>query len=83
MTDARQIYLEVTLEAGREFFIRGRTGPVTMLNLLRFLELADYSQSPELASSEPISGGDRRFPDIAARRELLHNASLTPARLSS
>lgn len=31
-------------------------GPVTMLNLLRFRELADYSANPELAPDAPISG---------------------------
>lgn len=31
-------------------------GPVVMLNLLRFREVADYSASPELAPDEPISG---------------------------
>jgi uncharacterized protein (DUF1330 family) len=32
------------------------TGPVVMLNLLRFRKIADYSQSPELAPAAPISG---------------------------
>ena len=31
-------------------------GPVTMLNLLRFRDLADYTANPELAPNEPISG---------------------------
>ncbi len=35
---------------------RGIDGPVTMLNLLRFREVADYSVSPELAPTHPLSG---------------------------
>lgn len=35
---------------------RGVTGPVVMLNLLRFREVADYSADPDLAPDRPISG---------------------------
>lgn len=49
-------YLNVTDEAGRAFFMRGIVGPVTMLNLLRFRDLADYSATPELAPAAAISG---------------------------
>jgi hypothetical protein len=49
-------YLEPTDEAGRAFFARGLSGPVVMLNLLRFRRIADYSAAPHLAPSEPISG---------------------------
>jgi len=49
-------YLEPTQEAGREFFTRGISGSVVMLNLLRFRECADYSATPHLAPREPISG---------------------------
>ena len=49
-------YLEPSDEAGGAFFARGLRGPVVMLNLLRFRRVADYSASPELAPSEPISG---------------------------
>jgi len=51
-----QVYLEVTQAAGRELFTRGITGPVVMLNLLRFRAVADYSADPVLAPDEPISG---------------------------
>jgi len=56
-------HLEPTQAAGREFFTRGITGPVVMLNLLRYREVADYSANPELAPSEPISGEEayRRY----------------------
>ena len=33
-----------------------KVGPVVLLNLLRFRAIADYSVSPELAPSLPISG---------------------------
>lgn len=49
-------YLEVTQEAGAAFFSKGITGPIVMLNLLRFKEVADYSGFPELAPADPISG---------------------------
>lgn len=53
---AKNAYLEPTQESGREFFLRGITGSVVMLNLLRYRDVADYSASPELAPSAPISG---------------------------
>lgn len=47
--------------------------PVVMLNLLRFREVADYSEHPDLAPVEPISGvdayqryGDAAWPHLAA-----------------
>jgi hypothetical protein len=49
-------YLEVTQEAGREFFTRNIQGPVVMLNLMRFRKVADYSDAPHLAPSAPMSG---------------------------
>jgi hypothetical protein len=49
-------YLEPTRESGRAQLMRGIAGPVLMLNLLRFRAIADYSASPELAPSLPISG---------------------------
>jgi hypothetical protein len=51
-------YLEVSQQAGREFVQRGIEGPVTMLNLLRFREVADYEANPELAPEAPISGAE-------------------------
>lgn len=49
-------YLSVTDEAGRAFFMRNIQGPIVMLNLLRFRNVADYGASPELAPDAPISG---------------------------
>ena len=51
-----QRYLDVTQEAGAAFFSQNITGPVIMLNLLRFRDVADYSATPELMPDEPISG---------------------------
>ena len=39
-------HLEPTWNAGRDFAQREITGELVMLNLLRFREIADYSQSP-------------------------------------
>jgi hypothetical protein len=51
-----QTYLEPTQESGREFFTRGISGSVVMLNLMRFRSVADYSANPSLAPTSPISG---------------------------
>lgn len=60
-----QGYLEPTQNAGRQFFSRGITGSVVMLNLLRFRDFADYSAHPELAPASTISGAEayRRYMD--------------------
>lgn len=49
-------YLEPTMSSGAVLLQRGIRGPVTMLNLLRFRDWADYSDHPELAPPRPISG---------------------------
>lgn len=49
-------YLEPTQESGRALFTRGISGSVVMLNLLRFRPIADYSATPALAPSAPITG---------------------------
>ncbi|ACB93694.1 hypothetical protein [Beijerinckia indica] len=51
-------YIEPTQEAGRLFMQRGLTGPIAMLNLLKFRDAADYSAHPELAPAMPISGAE-------------------------
>lgn len=53
-----QTYIEPTHEAGRALFMRGIKGPLVMLNLLRFREVADYSGTPALAPDSAISGAD-------------------------
>lgn len=52
----RERYLEVSQESGAELFSRNIEGPVMMLNLLQFRDVADYSANPELMPPEPISG---------------------------
>lgn len=51
-----QAYLEPTQESGRAFMMRGLSGSVVMLNLLRYRAIADYSATPHLAPSAPING---------------------------
>jgi hypothetical protein len=52
------MHLEPTDDGARRLLQRGIDGPVSMLNLLRFRERADYSVFPELAPPQPISGRD-------------------------
>ena len=56
MQDNPVRYIEPTQNAGRAFFKRNIEGSFIMLNLLRLREIADYSQSPELAPEHEISG---------------------------
>jgi hypothetical protein len=57
------MHIEPTDENGRLAFERDIGGAVTMLNLLRFRELADYSSHPDLAPVESITGREayRRY----------------------
>ena len=52
----KETYLDVSQEAGKEFFTKKSEGSVVMLNLLKFRDFADYSKSPELAPTNKISG---------------------------
>lgn len=58
--------LEPTEAAGRAFVMRGITGSIVMLNLLRFRKVADYSATPELSPPSAISG------EAAFRRYITH-----------
>ena len=49
-------YLDITEESGRIFFTSNFVGPITMLNLLRFKEEADFYSCPELKPQSTISG---------------------------
>ncbi|MBN2008582.1 DUF1330 domain-containing protein [candidate division KSB1 bacterium] len=51
-------FLEVSQEAGAEFFTQNIQGEIIMLNLLRFRGVADYAANPELKPAEPISGAE-------------------------
>ena len=55
-------YLEPTQSAGRLFVQRGLEGPVLMLNLLRFREVADYTAHPGLAPSAVPPDPERARP---------------------
>lgn len=52
------MYLDPTDDSVRRPFQRRIAGPVTMVNLLRLREWADYSAFPELAPPAPITGRD-------------------------
>jgi uncharacterized protein (DUF1330 family) len=49
-------HINASHEAGKVFYQRQIKGEVVMLNLIKYKEIADYSQSPELAPESPISG---------------------------
>jgi hypothetical protein len=49
-------FLEPGDENAVALFTRGIEGPLTMLNLLKFRETADYSRHPGLAPATPITG---------------------------
>ncbi|MCU1351405.1 MAG: hypothetical protein JWM05_614 [Acidimicrobiales bacterium] len=51
-------YLDPSDESAIAFIERGISGPLIMMNLLRFREWADYSATPELAPGVPTSGRD-------------------------
>ncbi len=61
-------YLVPTDESFMAVLGQGIEGPVTMLNLLRFRSVADYSASPELAPKQAITGAAayRRYIDAAS-----------------
>ncbi len=50
------MHIEPSHEAVAEFMGDQHQGPVVMLNLLRFRDVADYSRHQELAPPSPISG---------------------------
>lgn len=51
-------FIEASQEGGIALFSRNISGEIVMLNLLRFRDIADYSENPELMPSEPISGAE-------------------------
>lgn len=52
------MYLAPTDSTARALIARGMETPVTMLNLLKFRDIADYSQAPDLAPETPITGAE-------------------------
>ena len=51
-----ETYLDPTDATAVALFNRDIEGPLSMLNLLRLRETADYGEAPELAPPNPISG---------------------------
>lgn len=51
-----ETYLNPSEATGAALLARSLPGAVVMLNLLRFREIADYSDFPDIAPPEPISG---------------------------
>ena len=49
-------YLNPTDESAKQLFSKSIRGEVIMLNLLRFKEIADYSQFSDIAPKKPITG---------------------------
>ncbi|HHL31652.1 MAG TPA: DUF1330 domain-containing protein [Oceanospirillales bacterium] len=49
-------YIHPTDEAAAAFFSQQHSGDIVMLNLLKFKQIADYSDTPELSTKEQISG---------------------------
>lgn len=56
--DEQNAYIDLTDENGAALFRRQIGGEVVMLNLLRFRSVADYTDFPELAPAEEVSGRD-------------------------
>ena len=52
----KELFLEATEESAVALFSRGLSGPITMLNLLCFRDVADYSGSPAIRPESDISG---------------------------
>lgn len=51
-------YLAPTQDQGRALMMRRLSGPVVMLNLLRFRARADYSAHPEVRPAQPLTGAE-------------------------
>lgn len=51
-------YLDVTQEQGKAFFMRQIKGPVVMLNLLKYKDIADYTGLEAIAPENNITGAE-------------------------
>ena len=71
----RRMYLDPTDDDARRLLQRGIEGPLLMLNLLRFREIAEYSGFPDLAPTEPISGSRCSRPRAKATAAIAINAA--------
>lgn len=52
----KKTYIDPTEEAAIALFSKGIPGEVVMLNMIKFKDIADYSDFPQLAPSKEISG---------------------------
>jgi hypothetical protein len=52
----QSVFLDPTDQSVGQLLQRGISGPITMLNLLRFRDWADYSAFPESAPPDAITG---------------------------
>ncbi len=68
---SERVFLTVSDAQGAAFFGTPDNGPVIMLNLLRFREVADYSHAPALAPDGTMSGRDAYARYMAEMRPLL------------
>ncbi|PCJ92812.1 MAG: DUF1330 domain-containing protein [Flavobacteriaceae bacterium] len=51
-------YIDVTPEAGKEFFTKQHKGEIVMLNLLKYKKIADYSDIESLSPGKEITGNE-------------------------
>tara|TARA_B110000014_G_C19925901_1_gene478979 strand:- start:352 stop:804 length:453 start_codon:yes stop_codon:yes gene_type:complete len=51
-----ETFIEPTEASALSLFSREFIGPVVMLNMLKFKDVADYTAHPDLTPDEPISG---------------------------
>jgi len=49
-------YINPTDEAAMALFTKGLEGEIVMLNMIKYNEFADYSEHPDLAPAEQITG---------------------------
>lgn len=64
--------LDPTAESIGALMARGISGPVTMLNLVRLREVADYAAFPQLAPDGPVSGREALDRYVAHTLPFLH-----------
>ena len=72
--DKQDVYVDPTDENGAALFKRQISGEVVMLNLLRFRSVADYTDFPNLAPAEDISGREAYQKYIEHTLPFLHES---------
>lgn len=70
----RETYIDATKESGLHLVKWDKPGPIIMLNLLKFKDVADYSQFPKLAPASSVTGERAYHNYMAAVRPLLESA---------